>query len=138
MSVATEFILSLAQLQATFIKRLDNSMSLHGISFSEYQILHFLCSATGESMRRIDLAESVRLSPSGVTRMLAPMEKIGLIEKESNPRDARVSLVKLSRAGRTIYRDASATLEMQAQSLVNSLTESQLTQTTKYIAKLLD
>ncbi|MDA1029675.1 MAG: MarR family transcriptional regulator [Bacteroidetes bacterium] len=137
MTVATEFILSLAQLQAAFIKRLDNNMSLHGISFSEYQILHFLGSAAGESMRRIDLAESVGLSPSGVTRMLAPMEKIGLIEKESNPRDARVSLVKLSKAGRTIYRDASATLEMQAQSLVNSLTENQLAKTTKYIARLL-
>lgn len=55
-------------------------------------------------MRRIDLADSVGLSPSAVTRLLAPMEKPGLVEKEANPRDARVSLVKLSTAGAGVKR----------------------------------
>ena len=50
--------------------------------------------ASTHSLKRIDLAEQVGLSASGVTRMLLPMEKIGLISKEEGARDARVSLVQ--------------------------------------------
>ncbi|MDZ7871614.1 MAG: MarR family transcriptional regulator [Rheinheimera sp.] len=53
---------------------------------------------TLQTRRRSDLVELVGLSPSGITRLLLPLEKIGRVEKERNPRDARVSLVILSEA----------------------------------------
>ncbi len=65
-----------------------------------------LYQAADEAMRRIDLAESVGLSASGVTRLLLPMQKIGLVQKEQNPRDARVSLVKLTETGKQIFLTA--------------------------------
>ena len=46
------------------------------------------------------------MSASGITRLLNPMEKIKLIEKEVNPRDARVSFVKLSDAGIELLNNA--------------------------------
>jgi len=59
-----------------------------------------------KTIRRIDLAEEVGMSASGITRLLNPMEKIKLIEKEVNPRDARVSFVKLSNAGIELLNNA--------------------------------
>ena len=105
---------------------MDSQLSVHGISFSEYMILYYLDSAPTKTMRRMDLAESVGMSASGVTRMLAPMEKIKLVEKEVNPRDARVSLVKLSEVGKSIYDDASVTFKHAAKALTHALTSEQL------------
>ena len=76
-------------------------------------------------MRRIELAESVGLTASGVTRLLLPMEKIRLIEKERNPRDARVSLVKLSATGQQILSEAQLTFEHVAEEMLGAITENQ-------------
>ncbi len=88
--------------------------------------MHHLNSAPHKTMRRVDLAEGVGLSASGVTRLLNPMEKIKLVQKEVNPRDARVSLVKLSEAGELIYSEAKVSFEQSADSVLNPLNNKQI------------
>ena len=93
-------------------KKMDASLgAIHGIGFAEYMALHQLNAAPQSMIRRIDLANQLHRSASGVTKMLNPMEKIGLVSRETNPRDARVSLVKLTGTGRQTYQQASNTLE---------------------------
>ncbi len=123
-----KLVMSLSSLYSQLIKKLDLRLSIHGISFTEYLVLSNLDSAPNKTMRRIDLAESIGLTASGVTRMLAPMEKIHLVQKEKNPRDARVSLVKLSDAGEQIYRDASISFQESAEQLIQPLNDKQLDQ----------
>jgi len=53
------------------------------------------------------------------------MEKIKLVEKEANPRDARVSLVKLSETGLGLYADALVTYEDFSEALMSKLSQSQ-------------
>lgn len=77
-------------------------------------------------MRRCDIAEQVGLSPSGVTRLLNPMEKIGIIVKEENPRDARVSLVTLSEAGKQLIEDAQISFNHASVTLFESLDQKRL------------
>ena len=101
-----ELLIKLANLQTRIQKRLSSALAPHGISFTEYLVLFQLNQAPGKTMRRIDLAEKVGLSASGVTRLLNPMQKIGLVKKEENARDARVSLVALTGTGNTIFQDA--------------------------------
>lgn len=81
---------------------------LDGLGFNEFVILFHLDQAPDKKIRRIDLAEKMGLTASGVTRILAPMEKIGLIKKETAPRDARVSYVAITSSGQ---RNLSETLE---------------------------
>ena len=85
-------------------RRFDGSLG--GISFTEFMILYHLSQANDEKMRRIDLASKVGLTASGITRLLLPMEKIGLIKKESNAQDARVSFVLLALGGKTKLEEA--------------------------------
>lgn len=132
-----EFIIQLSKLSHKLIRKVDSQLSIHGISFSEYMILYHLDSAPTKTMRRIDLAEMVGLSASGVTRMLAPMQKIRLIEKQSNPRDARVSLVKLSDAGKTIFDEASLSFAHTAKSLTHGLTTDQVKKMLGFISQLI-
>lgn len=48
--------------------------------------MYHLQQAQDNKLSRIALAEKVALTASGVTRVLAPMEKIHLVTKQSNPR----------------------------------------------------
>jgi len=114
--------LQFVQLGNRMLKKMDGQLSFHGVSFTEYQVLHQLSKAERETMTRIELARSVGLSASGVTRLIAPMEKLGLVEKESHPRDARISLVKLSKAGKKVCKDTSTTVSETALGVFDSLT----------------
>ena len=104
-------------------KKIDSKLSAHGISFSEFMILYNLNQADRKMMRRIDLAEKIGLSASGITRLVSPMEKIGLVEKEINIRDARVSLVKLSEAGERILEESYVGINAASQEVFSKLDE---------------
>ena len=116
-----EFIMKLSSLYTLLLKSNDRRLSTHGISFSEYMVLYELSKAPNHSMRRVDLAQSVGLSASGITRIINPMEKIKLVEKESNPRDARVSLVKLSDIGIQVQQEALASLQENANTIFEGI-----------------
>lgn len=133
----TRFVMLQASLNAKLIKRVESQLSFHGISFTEYMILHYLSEAPRKTMRRIELAECVGISASGVTRLLAPMEKRKLVEKEANARDARVSLVKLSKAGERIYKEASESFEHSAAFLTERLSANQLDTLTELSTRLM-
>ncbi|MFF3071982.1 MarR family winged helix-turn-helix transcriptional regulator [Kitasatospora sp. NPDC057936] len=93
--------LRLVRAQATLVKRFDASLSgLHGVSLSDFTMLLRLGEAPGGRMRRVDLAEALGLTASGVTRGLAPLERIGLVTREPAPRDARVAYAALTPTGR--------------------------------------
>jgi DNA-binding MarR family transcriptional regulator len=87
-------------------------------------------------MRRIDLAESVGLSASGVTRLVNPMEKNHLVQKKSNPRDARVSLVELSETGANLFKDAWSSFQLIADSILKPLNDKQTETLSVLIDKL--
>lgn len=116
-----ELVMSIINLHSRIQKRVGGVLSVHGVGLSEYLVLNQLSVAPGQKMRRVDLAEQVGLSPSGITRLLNPMVKTGLIEKEDNPRDARVSLVTLSSAGRRVFDEATIAFEFASTALFNSL-----------------
>lgn len=124
-SQQAELILTLTTLQSRLSKRLELQLSIHGISFTEFLVMYHLNNSPNNLLRRIELAESVGLTASGITRLLLPMQKTGLVQKESNPRDARVSLVKLSKAGKKIFSDAEITFNESALSLTRQLTQKQ-------------
>lgn len=125
MNTSSKLIMLQTLLNTKLTKRVDCQLSLHGINFSEYMIMSNLSEAPKNTLRRIDLAESVGLSPSGVTRLLAPMEKNNIVEKEANPRDARVSLVKLTKTGKQLFSNTSVTFQHSAETLTSKLTDAQ-------------
>lgn len=125
-SPSLRLFLNMTMIQAQTARRFDARLSAHGISLSEFMILFHLSAAADEKLRRIDLAEKVGLTASGVTRMLAPMEKIGLVQREAYERDARVSYVKLSPGGKNILQDAFGSAEMAADDLFVGTDESQI------------
>src|SRR5262245_19343990 len=93
------------------IKRQLNTDLLegHDLTLSDYEVLLRLSQAEGHEMRRIDLAESVLLTASGITRLLDGLEGAGCVEKGSCASDARVSYARLTPIGHQKLREAAVT-----------------------------
>ena len=78
----------------------------HGLSLRDYDVLVQLYRAPGRRLRRIDLARSVILSPSGITRLLDGLERAGWVAKDECPSDARVTYAVLTESGAETFERA--------------------------------
>jgi DNA-binding MarR family transcriptional regulator len=105
---AVEAVGHLLGAHATLTRQLSSQLvKQHGLTMSEYEVLFLLARQPDHSMRRIDLSREVRLSPSGITRMLDRLETTGLVEKGACAEDARVKYAVLTEAGLQKLRDCS-------------------------------
>ncbi len=136
MNTNVAFFLQLSTLHAVVSRRFD--AALNGLSLSEFLVLYHLSASQGEKMRRIDLAECVGLTASGVTRMLLPMEKIGLIKKEVNEQDARSSLVVLANGGREKLMEAMDRAEVLAADWIDRANISDQLEGTNHVMKAVE
>lgn len=51
---------------------------------------------------QVELANQLRVEPATMTKMLARVERVGLVERRPDPQDRRVSRVWLTAAGRRV------------------------------------
>ena len=81
----------------------------HGLTLSDYEVLLHLAHAPDRMLRRVDLARSVLLTPSGITRLLEGLEQCGYVERAKCETDARVTYARLTDSGYNKLREASST-----------------------------
>ena len=89
----------------------------HGLTLSDYEVLLRLAWSPDRRMRRVDLAEEVLLTASGITRLLDGLEKAGYVERGTCDSDRRVVYAVLTEAGLTKLRDASTSHVAQVEEL---------------------
>ncbi|MDG4651863.1 MarR family winged helix-turn-helix transcriptional regulator [Chryseobacterium arthrosphaerae] len=104
------FLININKLQSVISRKFD-ALSTHGLGFNDFVILYILSTSSENKMRRIDLAEKTGLTASGITRLLNPLEKIGMVTRETNERDARVSYVVITPNGKKIFEEAMVSAE---------------------------
>lgn len=136
-SISSQFVIKNALLASKLAKRVGNHLSMHGISLSEYLVMHHLEHSPNKAVARIELAEHIGMSASGVTRLIAPMAKNHIIEKVANPRDARQSLVKLSEVGQRLYADARISFEQISDEQTSTLSLNQQEKILEFYTKLI-
>jgi DNA-binding MarR family transcriptional regulator len=100
----------LLRIHASLSKALDAELDAeHGLPLTSYEVLLFLSDAEDGKMRMCDLADSVLLSRSGLTRLVDRLERDGLLVRESCASDARGAFAKLTEGGREKLRTARET-----------------------------
>jgi len=108
-TLAEDLILDFADAWHHLQRRLDSSLgAIRGISLAEYRLLKALGDAPNGLASRVDLAQMVGLTPSGITRALRPLEKLGVVSTVKSKRDARLAVASLTPAGRELLNDASS------------------------------
>ena len=79
----------------------------HGLTLNDYEALLRLARAEERRMRRVDLAEQLILTASGVTRLLDGLEAAGYVDRAACDSDRRVTYAVLTEEGRAKLREAS-------------------------------
>jgi DNA-binding MarR family transcriptional regulator len=98
---------SFVRAHASVVRGLDRELVAdHGLTINDYEVLLRLARAPDRMMRRVDLAQQVLLTPSGITRLLDGLQHCGFVEKASCESDARVVYAKLTDTGREKLRTA--------------------------------
>lgn len=115
-------------------RRFDRGLG--GVGFSEFAILYHLSQARDGKLSRIDLAEKVGLTASGITRLLLPMEKVGLVKREASEQDARVSFVALASGGRRRLAEALERAELLSEEIIPSAKFSDLKKLSAILTEL--
>ena len=109
----------------------------HGLTVNDYEALLLLSRADGNLMRRIDLADGLQLTASGVTRLLDGLERQGLCEKATCSSDARVTYAVLTDAGRRKLEVAACSHVAAIRAVFEErYTEAELTTLTELLSRL--
>jgi DNA-binding MarR family transcriptional regulator len=91
---------SFIRAHAAVTRQLDRELVAdHGLTINDYEVLLRLARAPDGMLRRVDLAQQVLLTPSGITRLLDGLQRCGYVEKAACASDARVVYAKLTDAG---------------------------------------
>jgi DNA-binding MarR family transcriptional regulator len=100
---------SFIETYADLIAALEADLAPVGVTLGDYQVLVFLSEAPDQSMRMVDLAGVLQLSPSGLTRRLDGLVRAGWVERRSSETDRRVMLAVLTGRGRAHLEAAAPT-----------------------------
>ena len=100
----------LLRVHASLVRELDSELiAAHDLPLGSYEVLLTLADAPERRMRMAELADSVLLSRSGLTRMCDRLAREGLIDRCASPSDARGSYAVLTEAGHDRFQEAQAT-----------------------------
>jgi DNA-binding MarR family transcriptional regulator len=129
---------ALLRAHAAATRRLNAQLNAdHGLTLSDFEVLLRLARAPDRRMRRVDLAEQVLLTASGITRLLDGLERSGLVERDSCASDRRVVYAVLTDEGLAKIREAAASHFTQVDELFGArFGESELDELTALLSKL--
>jgi DNA-binding MarR family transcriptional regulator len=95
---------------AELTKELDAELAReHDLPLSSYEVLLYLADAPDGRMRMAELADSVLLSRSGLTRLVDRLEREGLLKRERCESDARGYFAEITTKGRRLFDAARRT-----------------------------
>jgi DNA-binding MarR family transcriptional regulator len=95
---------------AELTKELDAELAReHDLPLSSYEVLLYLADAPDGRMRMAELADSVLLSRSGLTRLVDRLQREGLLKRERCESDARGYFAEITPKGRRLFDAARRT-----------------------------
>jgi DNA-binding MarR family transcriptional regulator len=99
----------LLRVHSALVKALDAELlAEHDLPLTSYEVLINLQSAPGRRRRMAELADSVLLSRSGMTRLVDRLERDGLLERDTCTSDGRGCFAVLTEKGEALLARARA------------------------------
>lgn len=92
----------------------------HGLTLNDYDVLVQLYYADERRLRRVDLARTVLLTASGITRLLDGLERAGWVAKGHCASDARVTYAVLTENGVRKFEEAQRSHHADVEELFGS------------------
>jgi DNA-binding MarR family transcriptional regulator len=128
LATGTEALFGLLYVQAHVVRVIDDAFDrAHGTGLSGFELMARLAHLHPEGASLRYVAEQVVVSPSRVSRLTEELVARGWLERAVSPHDGRLSLVRLTDAGRMTLASMEATFaEAVRANLLDRLTPKQL------------
>jgi DNA-binding MarR family transcriptional regulator len=108
--IGTDAFVALVRAHATVTRQLNAQLAAdHGLTISDFEVLLRLARSPEQRLRRVDLAQQVVLTPSGITRLLDGLERQGWVDRASCSEDRRVVYAVITEAGLAKLQEARST-----------------------------
>jgi DNA-binding MarR family transcriptional regulator len=129
----------LIQLEIALWDRIDARLkAAHDLPFAFFEPLHLIARAPEGSLRVGDLARGLRITVGGTSKLVDRIEQAGLIAREPDPADRRVSRVALTTAGKRNLTAALKTYEAEVAGILDgALSSEEQHQMSDYVSRLL-
>jgi len=98
---------------------LDEGLLSSPLSLTQARTLYEL--AHRKRSTAAELCDALGLDPGYLSRILSSFEKNRLLEKKASPKDARQTLLALTRKGRQVFEPVNARSDEQVRSILNKL-----------------
>jgi DNA-binding MarR family transcriptional regulator len=98
-SIAEEAMVGMLLVAGQLMQRVNAICERHGITHSQYNVLRILAGQP-EGHARCDIARRLIDRSPDVTRLVDRLERAGLVERGWSPQNRRLSVAKITAAGR--------------------------------------
>jgi DNA-binding MarR family transcriptional regulator len=88
------------------MRNIERDLQPYGLDMGDYQLLVMLSEAPDHRLRMCDLASTLRLSRSGLTRRMEGVIDAKLVERERDPEDGRSANAVLTPKGMALLKRA--------------------------------
>jgi DNA-binding MarR family transcriptional regulator len=96
---------------AALVRELNAELeATHGLPLTHYEVLVRLESAPSERLTMGELAQTLLLSQSGITRLVDRLQQAGLVVREGCDEDRRVMYARMTDEGARVLEDVRPTL----------------------------
>jgi DNA-binding MarR family transcriptional regulator len=137
--LANEAWEAMLRAQATLAREFELGGDWEDFPPREYGVLYALAAAPDAGLRITDLIDDVLLTQAGVSRLVARLEKRGLVARRDDPGDARACRIVLTDDGRaTQQRLGRAHARHVTRAMTRALTREQLETLRKLTSALLE
>lgn len=102
-----------------------------GLSVHEWRSIVVM--ATYGSVTSVEIARATGLLPMSVSRAVARLRSLELVEGTPDPSDLRATLLTLTAEGRRVYNDVAPTVKRQTDVIYQDLSDEDLERMSRYV-----
>jgi len=109
---------------AESFKRLASSLfRQYDLSFPQYNILRVLDASEGGQTRITEVGRIMLVSGANMTGLAKRLEKNGFIQRNSDPRDERVTLLQITDKGKSVLKEIETTHDDLLENMLQGFSE---------------
>jgi MarR family transcriptional regulator, organic hydroperoxide resistance regulator len=129
----------LVRLEIVLWERVDGRLRAeHDLPLAFFETLWFLAESPSSALRVGELASALQISQGGTSKLADRIARAGLIRREPDPLDGRVSRLRLTSKGKRVEAAARQTYEAELKAALGALNAQERRTMHRLVSRLLD
>src|SRR5437868_805715 len=116
-----QWLSDLIRLEIVLWERIDTRLrAQHDLPLASFETLYFVARAPDGRLRVGDLAQALRITVGGASKLIDRVERSGLIRREPDATDRRASKIALTSSGELAFTAASQTYQAEVATVLDA------------------